>query len=390
MQAKQRQSFYRESFLFALIIALSFLLPYMIIDKGLFLFYGDYDVQQVPFYMLMHDSIRSGNIFWSWYTDLGSNFLGSYAFYNVGSPFFWLTLPLPDKLVPYCLGPLLCLKIATASLTSSAYISRFVKNKELAVLGGLLYAFSSFSVYNIFFNHFHEALAFFPLMLIALEELVVNDRKGMFALTVLLSALTNYFFFIEEVVFLVIYWIIRLFSGEWEVSFKKFLNVAFESVLGVGLSAVLFLPAMLQVMGNTRINTLLSGWNLLVYGWAQRLPDIIHSVFFPQDLPAFPNFFPDSGANWSSVAAWLPLFSMTGVIAFMAAKKGHWLKRIIVASFVIALIPGLNAMFVLMVDSYYGRWFFMPVLMMCTATIMALDDPEIDLMHGLKWTVLFT
>mgnify|MGYP002234134056 CR=1 FL=1 len=58
------------------------------------------------------------------------------------------------------------LKTAVAALTSYAYIARFVRNKDYAVIGALLYAFSGFTTYNVFFNHFHEAIAFFPLLLI--------------------------------------------------------------------------------------------------------------------------------------------------------------------------------------------------------------------------------
>lgn len=387
---RPRQNYYMEAFVFACIISLSFLLPYIIMDKGLFLFYGDYVVQQVPFLQMNHDAILSGNIFWSWLTDLGSSFLGTYSFYNIGSPFFWLTLPFPSAWVPYLMGPLICLKFGTASLTSYGYIERFVKTKELAVLGALLYAFSSFSIYDIFFNNFLESVAFFPLLLFALEELIQHDRKGWFVLMVCLNALTNYFFFIMECVFLFLYWIVRSLSGEWDIDLRKFFQVAFESVLGVMISAILLVPAMLQVMGNTRVNNLLAGWNLLIYGWTQRLPDIIHSAFFPQDVPAFPNFFPDSGANWGSIAAWLPMFSMVGVLSYMYARKGNWIKRLLAVCFVFALIPGLNAVFILLVDSYYARWFYMPVLFMSLATVLALEDPRVDMMHGLKWTAFIT
>jgi hypothetical protein len=386
----KKKNYYLEVFLMAFIISLSFLLPYMIIDKGPFLFFGDYCVQQVPFYTLVHDAIRSGNIFWNWNTDLGANFIGSYSFYNLGSPFFWLTLPLPSWMVPYTLGPLLALKIGVAAVTSYAFISRFTKKNEMAVLGALLYAFSSYSIYDIFFNHFHEPMAFFPLLLIGLEEYMVNNRKGLFAISVLICAFVNYFFFIGECFFLLIYFMIRLSSPEWKLTTGKFLLLAFESLLGIGLSCIMFFPSMVQVMGNPRTNQYLQGWDLLIYGWNQRLPDIIHSVFFPQDLPSRPNFFPDSGANWSSVAAWLPMFSMIGVIAFMKVKNGHWLKRIIAVCFVFALIPGLNSIFVFFNNAYYGRWFYMAVLMMSLATVLALEDPEIDLSHGIRWTTFIT
>ena len=390
MPADRRKTPYFEVFLIALFIALSFILPYIMIDKGLFLFFGDYDVQQVPFYMLVHDAIRSGNIRWSWTTDLGSNFISSYSFYNLGSPFFWLTVPLPSEWVPYTLGPLLAIKIALAATFAFAYISRFVHTSELAALGGLLYAFSSYSIYNIFFNHFHEPMAFFPLMLIALEEFMANDRKAVFALTVFLNAIVNYNFFFGEVVFLLIYWVLRLISGAWKLSPKKFAFLMFESVIGVGMSCVLLVPSVMSITGNYRIGELLSGWWLLLYDNNQRVPDILHSLFFPQDLPSRPNFFPDANNKWASICAWLPMFSLSGALAFVISKKGHWLKRILCLSLFIALIPGLNSLFYMLNSEYYARWYYMPVLFLSLATVMALEDPTVNMKRGLVWTGAIT
>ena len=390
MEGQKKGSPYLEVFVIAFLIALSFLLPYIIYDKGLFLFFGDYDVQQVPFYMLAHKAIRAGNIFWSWTTDLGSSFIPSYSFYLLGSPFFWLTVPLPDWIVPYMLGPLLALKMAVAALTSFAYINRFARRTEFAALGALLYAFSSYSVYNVFFNHFHEPIAFFPLMLIGLEEFMENDRKGLFVVTVFLNALVNYIFFVGEVIYIILYWILRMTSGEWKLTPKKFAFLAFEAVVGVGLSGVLMVPSVMATLANYRTNQRLTGWYLLLFDNNQRLPDILHSLFFPQDLPSRPNFFPDANNKWASMAAWLPLFSMTGVLAFARSSRGHWLKRLLCVSLVMALIPGLNALFVLLNSEYYARWFYMPVLFMALATVLALEDPAVDLKPGLLWTMVIT
>ena len=63
-------------------------------------------------------------------------------------------------------------------------------------------------MFNIFFNHFQDVTAFFPLMLIALEERINNSRRGVFAASVALMGLINYFFFTGQVVFLVLYFIV--------------------------------------------------------------------------------------------------------------------------------------------------------------------------------------
>ena len=142
------------TFLVALFTAACLFVPYMIMGEGYFTFYGDFNVQQIPFYQMCHQAIRTGNINWNWLTDLGSDFIGSYAFYLLGSPFFWITLIFPNSFVPYLMGPLLILKFACAALTGYLYIRRFTKTAYAASLGGLLYAFSGFSIYNIFFNMF--------------------------------------------------------------------------------------------------------------------------------------------------------------------------------------------------------------------------------------------
>ncbi len=379
---------YKQAFFLALLTAAVMFLPYVIMGGGYFTFYGDFNVQQIPFYKLAHEAIRSGDIFWNWYTDLGANFIGSYSFYLLMSPFFWLTLLFPTSFVPYLMAPLLVLKFACVSLTGYAFISRFVRNQNYALVGGLLYAFSGFGIYNIFFNHFHEAMVFYPLLLIALEEFVLHDRRGVFALAVAANAIVNYWFFIGEVVFTILYFFVRLTSPSFRLSFQRFLWLFFEAVLGMGLALFIFLPSVLAILGNPRTGTdsLLSGWNLWLYSHPQRYCGIIQSLFFPPDLPPAPNFFPDHGGKWSSLSAWLPLFSMSGVLAYLLSVKKNWLKRMLCICLVMALVPGLNALFILLNNSYYARWFYMPILLMALASAKALDSPQVDFMRGMKWT----
>ena len=381
---------YLRVFLIALGTAAVIFLPFVLIDQGYFIYYGDFNVQQIPFYQMTHDAIREGNIFWSPTTDLGANFIGSYSFYNLGSPFFWLTLPFPSEVVPYLMAPLLALKTAVAALTSYAYIARFVRNKDYAVIGALLYAFSGFTTYNVFFNHFHEAIAFFPLLLIGLEEFMQNGKRGVFCLAVFLNCFVNYFFFAGEVIFVILYWFLRLPSKDWSINLKKFFWLLFEAVLGVALSAVLLLPSVLVVLSNPRTDQHFTGFSALFYGWVQRYGLIIESFFFPPDIPARPNFFPESEAKWGSVAAWLPLFSMCGVFTFMSYHRGHWLKRILGTLFIMALVPLFNSAFFLFNSSYYARWFYMLVLMMALATAISMEQNLKNYSTGIKITAGFT
>ncbi len=379
-----------KAFGLGLFLALIVFLPFIIFDDGYFLFYGDYNVQQVPFYQMCHDAIRSGNWRWSWTTDLGANFIGSYSFYLLGSPFFWLTIPFSSEMVPHLMGPLLILKFACASLTGYIYLKRYTRAQGYAVIGGLLYAFSGFSVYNIFFNHFHEAIVFFPLLLAALDEFMYHRRRGIFIFAVAMCCFVNYYFFVGQVVFCIIYWFVRILCRSWRFSLRDLAILLLESVLGLLLTSVLLLPTILAVVQNPRVNNPPNGWNALIYGWSQRYFHILQCLFFPPDLPARPNFTPDSGSKWSSLGAWLPLFSMTGVIGFLQSRRRHWLKKMLGILFLMAGVPILNSAFQLFNSSYYARWFYMLTLMMSLATILAMQNSGIDWARALRWTAGIT
>ena len=384
---------YIKAFLIALAVSAAFFFPFVISDRGIFLFYGDYNVQQIPFYQLAHRAIRSGNIGFNLYTDLGVNFIGSYSFYLLGSPFFWLTIPFPNEALPYLMAPLFCLKFAVAATTACAFIRRFVTNRDYALIGGLLYAFSGFGIYNIFFNHFHEVIAFFPLILLSLELYIEEGRRGLFAFSVFLCSLCNYFFFFGEVVFTVIYFFVRVScsQGKWKLSVSSFLCLALEAVIGLCMSGVLLLPSIITVLGNPRVNMMLNGWNALVYSNSQRYLAILECLFFPPDIPARPNFFPDANAKWASLGAWLPLFGMCGVITFMQTYRKHFIRRILGISLVMALVPILNSAFFAFNDAYYARWFFMPILFMALATVISLERCTAkELNTGIRWSLGIT
>lgn len=378
-----------KTFLLALAISTAVFLPFIIYNQGFFIFIGDFNAQQIPFYKLVHQAVREGNFGWSWTTDLGANFIASYSFYNLTSPFFWLTIPFPTHLVPYLLGPLLILKNAFAAFTAYFYLARFVRNKQYAMLGGLLYAFSGFMFYNTFFNHFHEVVVFFPLLLIGMEELVVNNRRGFFAVAVAVNAAVNYWFFIGSAVFCIIYYFFRSTDPTWGMTLKKFFWIAAEAVLGLGLGMFIFMPAVMGILGNPRTTSgnLLTGWNFWVYWHEERYPAILASFFYPPHVPSRPNMFPNHGAKWSSLSGWLPLFGMSGVIAYLLSAKKSWLKKIIIGLFIIAMIPGFNSVFILFNNSYYTRWFYTFVLMMSLATVLSLERRSIDFRRGINWSV---
>ena len=381
---KSEKKYYQKSFFYALIMAAALFLPFVIIDGGYFIFYGDYNAQQIPFFKHCVEAVHNGTLGWDWSTDLGANFFGSYTYYTLGSPFFWFMTLFPASFSPYLMAPLLCVKFGLISLFAFTFIRRFVAKPHSALIGGLLFAFSSFNLYNVFFQ-FQDAFMYFPLLLVGLEEFVVNKRRGLFALVVAANCLANYFFFIGECVFLVVYFIIRCaMDKRFRMSLKEFLQLAAESVIGVLIAGILFVPSIYQVLDVPRSTNILKNWNFLFYSNEQRYGLLLESFFFPPEVAARNNMFTEANAKWSSVALYLPLFSMAGVIAFIKGAKKHWARTLLFVCLFMAFIPGLNAAFTLFNDNYYTRWFYMPELFCCLATVYTIEREEFDLRFGNK------
>ena len=402
LPGQKRDRFWRTVGLCALTAAL-FFLPFYLIDGGFFHYAGDFNSQQISFYRYMNGFLKGSgypdsafttvrNTF-SWATDLGSGAMNAYSFYLYGSPFFWLSLLFPQNWLPYLMVPLLVLKFAVAGGGAYLYLRRYVKNIDYAVLGAVLYTFSGFAVYNVFFNHFVDVVALFPYLLWSLDEALYEDRRGWFAFWVAVNLLNNYFFFVGQVLFLAIYFVCKLSTGDFCLSVKKFVLLAFESLLGVAMGSLLLVPAVLSILQNPRTIDLSSGWGFLTYSKVQQYLAILLSWVLPPDSPYLTSIWSEGVIKWTSMTAYLPLCSLAGAAAYWRARRGDSKKRIVGTCAVFALVPVLNSTFYALNSSYYARWYYMPVLILAAMTVNALEDHNTDLrspVRGLSWIMLAT
>lgn len=391
-------------------------------NNGYFAMYYDYTAQEIPFNIFMNETVKSGNLLWNWGIDLGSNFLEAFSFYNIGSIFFWLMLLVPTEMVPQAMGWMIVLKFAVAGAVSAAYFDRHVNKKMVVIIGSMLYAFSGFQCSTVVFYHFQDAVALFPLMLIGLEQLVEDKKKGRLAIACLLNALCNFVFFVAEVMFLVLVYAVRYLAPqliEWnrvrkqekevcaaakaesaEIESAESENIKadnamtvrgteakkgllamlapigscmLEGLLGMAMAGALLLPTINGLMNNDRVSQYMQGKNwfsMTTQNWLE----MIKAFFMPADPMC--HYSSVTQVSWMSNAAYLPLFGMLFVIVYILNKKKDWLSTLLKVCFVIAAIPILNNVFMLFTDEVYRRWYYMFILVMVLATVKVLDKPK--------------
>ena len=377
----KEKSRYGRVFLLCFLVAAALFLPHCIADAvwggGYFHYAGDFNDQQINFYQYANSFVKQGGTF-SWATDLGSGFVNAYSFYLLGSPFFWLTLWVPSRLMPWMMVPLLCLKMALAGGGGYLWARRWVRSEDWSMVAGCLYAFSGFTVYNIFFNHFLDVVALFPYMLASLDDAVLDGKRGRFPFWVALNLVNNYFFFAGQAVFLILYFLCMLAGRAYKIGPRRFAVLAGETLLGCAMGCVLLIPAGLSLIQNPRTIDPYNGYGYLLYGNSQQYGAILYSAFLMPDAPYFRDMFQEGILKHTSMTAYLPLVGIAGGIAFCRGRRSHPFTYIMKACILCAFVPVLNSAFYALNSSYYARWYYMPVLVLCGATAYVLARPHLS------------
>lgn len=352
--------------------ALLSFLPFLLADRGFLTLGNDYNTQQIPFAAAAWEGIRgiaSGE--WRWNLDLGSSLTTGFGFYNLGSPFFWITLLFPKESFPYLAGPLYVLKYMTAAVLAFCWLRQFVRDGRTAALGGLLYAFSGFQSTNLLFYHFHEIVAFFPLLLWGLDRLIREKRGRLFCFAVFLNSLVNYTFFVQEAVFLILYYLFRYVRkdriGE---GLRMGLRIFGTALAGLSLSAFLFLPNVLYVLGSARGHGRID-LSRLLFDLKGTL-FILKGMLFPgeamtEQSAVYPYEF-------SSTSLYLPFFGMGFVLLYLIRNRG-WLRALLITLLLISFSPLTQSGFLLFTEPNQ-RWWYMLSLLCALATVLTLEREQ--------------
>ncbi len=362
---------------------------FMLQDGGAFTLREDFDFQQMPFTMALHNQIaRGGLLGWCWNLDLGTSAIQGFGFYELGSPFFWTSMLFPADAFPYVVGWVYILKYIVAGITARLFIRRFVSNEQTATLGAILYAFSGFQTANLLFYHFHDVVALFPLLLIGLERLMCNTRDCIcFVLAVCINALVNYFFFVQDVIFLLLYFGFRFAPSLWQQGPGKLFAALGRclalGVLGTAMAAMLLVPSLIYMMGNPRMGSSTISLQNLVWDPRQALFQL-QGMLLPADAMFDHNAV--ISQQWTSTSCWLPMVGPSLCLAYLKARFGtrDWLARLLVALLVACASPLLSSAFILF-TGIYQRWWYMLVLMAALASATVLDHPSsFDVNFGTK------
>lgn len=241
----------------------------------------DMDQQVIPLLMQFKD-ILSGKegFFYSFKNAGGMNFFGVFFFF-LSSPFS-LLIAFVDKADASSFANLLVmLKMCAVALTASIYLARKAPDAPLLNIAlSVLYAYSGYTMMYYQNVIWLDIVYLFPLLLMGLE-LLQDGKKTLFILALTMSMVVNYYLGYMLVVFLLLYASLWAFMAKD----KKFAgNFILSCALSALLSAVVWLPSLLQYFGSGRTVSLFQSLasSSIITPYATALPTVFSVLFlFP-------------------------------------------------------------------------------------------------------------
>lgn len=223
---------------------------------------GDYCLQQLHFYCEAHDAIwhffKTGEIvMWSSSGFLGVNYFAANTFYYLSSPFLIPFIFTPKILIPQMIFFMMMIKIATGGTLFYILLKKYYNTTpQTSLIGALAYALSGWGMYYLWFNHFHDVLALFPLLLIGIEHVLKHNKGWILSLSLMLLGMANYFFlfgFCILGVFYAIFRYVQCFKANKGRNLKVLGNGILYYLLGILMVAYVLLPALGIVTDMSRV-----------------------------------------------------------------------------------------------------------------------------------------
>ncbi len=251
----------------------------------------DMEQQVIPLMLEFRDVLRGdGSMFYSFGNAGGMNMWGVYFFFVV-SPLSLLTVFVSDAAMLPFMNILVILKMTLAALTAALYFRRRYPKLHTpgAVLLSVMYALCGYG-----FQYFQnliwlDLLYLFPLLMLSMDSLIRKKRVMGYILCCSACVAIMYYLGYSIALFLILAMGLQLMTMEDKTARNwAALRFVMSSALAVGITAVVWLPSFLQVMGSGRVGSTLDNLRdaMVVDHFGTKI-----SLFYCTALTLVPLFF---------------------------------------------------------------------------------------------------
>ncbi len=209
--------------------------------------YSDMWHQYYPFFKAFREALRSGDsLLYSWNVGMGLDYLGLISYY-LASPLNLLSVLIPDGWVQGYFGLLVPLKLGFAGLFFAIFLKNTFHRNDLSLpLFGWFYAMCAWALGYQWNVMWLDTFALLPLVVLGTISLLRDRKFILYTMALFFSVFCNYYigFFICIFVFLIFVCYQICTCRSVKRFFLDLLWIACFSILAIGMTAILELPAL--------------------------------------------------------------------------------------------------------------------------------------------------
>lgn len=216
---------------------------------------GDFILQGWPFITEFKRKLASGDsLLYTWNVAFGTNFY-SILTYGLVNPAVLIYMLIPERFILQASTILYVINMLMLNWSMLYFLTHrpghhLEQNKLVNMLFSLSYTLCMYFVSNINNWSFLVTAVLFPLIILGLERFVANQGWKLYAVTLALAFIFNYYFAGLFCVFIILYYLTLEF-GSFRNFWRKSLKILLVSILSVLLSAGMLIPSAMQVMGQS-------------------------------------------------------------------------------------------------------------------------------------------
>ncbi len=209
--------------------------------------YSDMYHQYYPFFVAFRDALREGKgLLYTWSIGLGMDYLGLIAYY-LASPLNLLSVLVPERALLEYFSLLVPIKLGLAGLFFAIFLKALFGRNDvsIAVFGGFygLCAWALGFQWNVMWL---DTFALLPLVALGTVQLLQERKFILYTVSLFFSVFINYYIGLFTCIFVFLLFFVYEFCrwGGWKKFFLDFGRIAVFSVLAIGMTAILTLPAL--------------------------------------------------------------------------------------------------------------------------------------------------
>ena len=406
-------------FLFLLVLGVLFFATSLFTNYFTTPFSGDYAAQQISFYTNGYDDwwhfFTTGEfVLYDTNTFLGANNIGSNSFYYLLDPFFLPILLFPRQFIAQGMAIMTIFKIAGAGMTFYLYLRYMGASRRASKIAGIAYAFSGWTAWYLWFNHFTDITIAFPLMLLGVEKVLKEKKPWVLMLSICLMGFVNYFFCFCFVICAFIYAMFRFFQRMRNHTWKDnllFLGIGFLGfAVGLLMSCMAMIPSAVIALTSSRASTssylgdlktalttvdikalfkLMTSWEGLSSDtYLQRdkargyylLIELMYPVMSDRGVPLaeYHNNYGSYDNVSGSLFCFLPFLMLFTPALIKTTREKNFAPIIGTVLFILALISPFFYYLLFGFTQPYSRWFLFPVTCLIAFVGLYLDKFKED------------